>query len=91
MPKKSGTSAKPSKKAAPLVVAKKTQERRLKALKKRERLLPCLVQYDAAIDGLRASGDTCPERSAMAYLTDILRGTYQTVLGQIAAAGKNGH
>lgn len=90
MTKKSGVSAKPRKKAAPLTVAKKAQEKRLKALQKRERLLPCLVQYGTVIDRLRADGDKYPERSAMAYLTDILRGTYQTVLGQIAAAGKTG-
>ncbi len=88
MSKKSGVSARPKK--TPLLVAKKTQEKRLKALEARDRLLPCLVKYNAIVEQLRAGGDKNPERSAMAYLTDILRGTYQTVLVQIAAAGKTG-
>ena len=74
----------------PLQVAKKAQQKRLADLRKRERLLPCIEEYDAVLQKLKANGNPCPEHAGLAYLTDILRGTYQTVLGQIANSGKTG-
>lgn len=74
----------------PLSIAKKSQEKRLKDLRKRDRLLPCIEQYDALIQRLESEGDSSPTVTAMSYLTDILRGTYQTVLAQIGKSGKTG-
>lgn len=90
MPKATAESAQSIKTIDALRAAKRSQERRLKALGSRERLQPCLTQYDTIVQQLRDGGDSQPERTAMAHLTNILRGTYQTVLGQIAAAGKTG-
>lgn len=75
---------------SPADVAKTMRARRLADLKKRDRLLPCLDAFDEIVLRLRNGGDKTPERAAMDYLTDILRGTYKTVLDQIGAAGKTG-
>ncbi len=74
----------------PMQIAKKTQQKRLDDLRKRERLMPCIQEYDALLEKLKSDGTHAPERAGLAYLTDILRGTYQTVLSQIANSGKTG-
>lgn len=77
-------------KTDPLQNAKKAQQKRLANLQKRNRLMPCIEAYDALLAKLKTDGIRNPERQGLVHLTDILRGTYQTVLGQIAASGKVG-
>lgn len=70
--------------------ARKKNAKREAALRKRERLLPCLQQYDELLVELKNKGDKTPEKTAMSHLTSILRGTYETVLRQIKNSGKEG-
>lgn len=74
----------------PFEIARKAQLKRVDALRKRDRLMPCIDAYDELLGQLRADGTPNPERAGLAYLTGILRGTYQTVLDQIAGSGKTG-
>jgi len=64
--------------------------RREKDLRKRDRLQPCLNEYDLLLKKLRKKGVEEPEIEAMSYLTSILRNTYTVVLKQIKASGKEG-
>lgn len=73
-----------------LQIAKKSQQKRLASLRKRDRLMPCIDAYDTLLKELKAAGTANPERVGLAHLTSILRGTYQTVLAQIADSGKTG-
>ena len=82
--------ARKTKATDPLQEAKKIRQKRILALRKRDRLKPCLDSYDGLLDRLEAAGERQPERAGLAYLTGILRGTYKDVLGQIAEAGKTG-
>lgn len=66
------------------------RSRREKDLLKRERLAPCIKLVQQKTEELRKSGEDDPERAVLAYLTDILRATYPTVLKQIARSGKTG-
>lgn len=70
--------------------AKNHRDKRIKQLKKRARLLPCLEQYDALVIKFRNDGLPEPECLAMNYLTDIFRGTHGIVLKQIDQSGKSG-
>lgn len=71
--------------------SRKQNKKRLISLKKRDRLMPCIEKYDALIDRLHKEGKVkYPEKEGLAYLTSILRGTYEIVLSQIKDSGKEG-
>ncbi|MCJ2183927.1 hypothetical protein MTR62_14665 [Novosphingobium sp. 1949] len=75
---------------SPLDRAKAVRLKRLVALRKRERLRPALVAFDEIIGTLINEGVSKPYHTAMGSLTGVLRGTYNEVLEQIAASGKDG-
>lgn len=97
MTKKSAISTKiqPSRKRAPkfkdpMILAKASRTKRLIDLRKRDRLLPCIVEYDAVVEKLTLENNPNPLETAMSFLTEIFRGTYQTILTQIGKSGKTG-
>lgn len=69
--------------------AKKLQAKRLADLEKRGRLKPCIDAYNQILSEIKES-DPDYLINGLSYLTTILRGTYQEVLGQIATSGKTG-
>lgn len=71
-------------------IAKKNNLKREVDLKKRERLQPCISEYEKLLATLRADGVEHPEIEGLSHLTSILRGTYETVLDQIKSSGKEG-
>ncbi len=70
--------------------SRKIIERREKALLKRDRLRPCIDLYHETCSRLQAAGSQNVHVEVLGHLTDILRNTYQIVLGQIADSGKVG-
>ena len=70
--------------------ATKNNSKRELDLKKRERLQPCIIEYDKLLTKLKKEGVRNPEVEGLSYLTSILRGTYETVLAQIKDSGKEG-
>lgn len=73
-----------------LILARREQRKRLKKLRARDRLRPCLDAYDEILLNLKGAGTDRPEAAAMNYLTDVFRGTYKEVLTQIEDSGKTG-
>ncbi|WP_404937286.1 BsaWI family type II restriction enzyme [Pseudomonas sp. JDS08PS003] len=59
-------------------------------LKKRERLSPCIKEYDSLLGKLKIEGHPKGEIEALSQITSIFRGTYTDVLGQIERSGKSG-
>ena len=68
--------------------ARENRANRLKELRARDRLAPSLKDYDRNVTKLGKAGEA--QAKAMAHITEVFLGGYETVKLQIAKAGKTG-
>jgi hypothetical protein len=71
--------------------SRRINQKRLTQLRQRDRLMPCISEYDALLTKLQKEKNCgSSEKEGLSYLTSIFRGTYHTVLAQIKDSGKEG-